>query len=409
VEFDGGQGDALAARLDEPGGRPRAYAIFAHCFTCTKDSHAASRISSALAAQGIAVLRFDFTGIGSSAGDFSQTDFSSNVLDLVRAAEWLRAHRAAPMLLVGHSLGGAAVLAAAARIPEVKAVATLNAPSDPAHLEHLLDSAADVIEREGVSEVDVAGRPFCIRREFLEDLREQRLLEQVAELDRALLVMHGPLDTTVGIDNARALFQAAKHPKSFVSLDDADHLLSRKADSDYAASVLAAWADRYVTPSEPPPPELDADGRLVAEADVTVGELDAGRFVQEVLTGAHRLLADEPPAVGGDDLGPSPYQLLLAGLGACTSMTLRMYADRKGWPLEDVRVYLSHDKIHAMDCAECESVKGKVDCIDRVVELRGDLDEEQVERLLQIADRCPVHLTLHNEVHVETRGYLDND
>jgi alpha/beta superfamily hydrolase len=247
VEFEGAQGHSLAARLDGPESGSRGYALFAHCFTCSKDTLAAARISSALASEGISVLRFDFTGLGSSEGDFANTNFSSNIEDLVRAADWLREHHQAPTLLVGHSLGGAAVLAAAGRIDEVTAVATLNAPSDPSHVEHLLASKKDRIEVDGEAEVELGGRRFCIKRHFLEDVREQRLLAHAAELNRALLVFHAPTDRIVGIQNARQIFEAAKHPKSFVSLDGADHMLSRPEDAAYAATVLAAWASRYVT------------------------------------------------------------------------------------------------------------------------------------------------------------------
>lgn len=397
VEFTGSRGDVLAARLDLPQGKPRAYALFAHCFTCSKDIFAASRIARALSDRGIAVLRFDFTGLGSSKGEFANTNFSSNVEDLVRAADFLREHREAPAILIGHSLGGAAVLAAAARVPEAVAVATIGAPADPGHVAHLFGAKTGEIETRGEAEVELAGRTFRIRKQFLDDIAENKLDAAIGTLRKALLVLHAPGDNTVGIDNAAHIFGAAKHPKSFVSLDKADHLLSRREDAEYAAEVIAGWAGRYLPPAE-------AEATSTAEqGEVIVAETGEGRFAQTILAGPHRLTADEPPAVGGDDTGPTPYGLLLAALGACTSMTLRMYANRKGLPLEKVMVRLRHDKIHAKDCENCESKEGKIDRIDRDIEIAGDLDEAQRQRLLEIADKCPVHRTLHSEVVIESR------
>ena len=394
LEFPGASGAVLAGRLDRPIGRARATALFAHCFTCSKDLAAVTRISRALVARGIAVLRFDFTGLGHSEGEFSNTDFSSNVEDLVRAADALRERGSPPELLVGHSLGGAAVLAAAGRIGEVRAVATIGAPAEPAHVEKLFAGSRETIEREGAAEVELAGRRFRIRREFLEDLNAQTLEREVAGLRRALLVMHSPLDNTVGIDNASRIFAAAKHPKSFVSLDSADHLLTRREDAVYVADVLAAWAGRFL-PEAPDGPEAEAE-------EVVVREAERGRLAQDIAAGPHALRADEPRSLGGDETGPTPYGLLLAALGACTAMTLRMFAKRKEWPLEDVEVTLRHAKIHARDCAECETETGKIDRIEKEIVLAGPLDETQRARLLEIADRCPVHRTLHAEVVVET-------
>ena len=393
-EFPGSSGAMLAGRLDRPIGRARATALFAHCFTCSKDLAAVTRISRALAARGIAVLRFDFTGLGHSEGEFASTGFSSNVADLVAAAAALREQGTPPDLLIGHSLGGAAVLAAAGQVPEARAVATIGAPADPAHVEQLFVGSREEILREGEAEVELVGRRFKIRREFLEDLQEQKLEDSIRGLKRALLVMHAPLDATVGIDNATRIFSAAKHPKSFVSLDSADHLLTRREDATYAAEVLAAWAGRFL------PEEEDA---LEAGAEeVVVREAEPGRLAQDIAAGPHRLRADEPRKLGGDDTGPTPYGLLLAALGACTTMTLRMYAKRKKWPLESVDVTLRHDKVHAQDCAECEAETGKIDRIEKEIALAGPLSEEQRQRLLEIADRCPVHRTLHSEVRVET-------
>jgi putative redox protein len=393
----------LAARLDLPipPGKPRAYALFAHCFTCSKDSLAATRISQALTGEGFAVLRFDFTGLGGSGGDFANTNFSSNVGDLVAAADFLRANYAAPALLIGHSLGGAAVLAAAHRVPESVAVATIGAPSEPAHVRHLLAPAEAELTARGEAEIDLAGRRFHIRQQLLDDLAQSGTTEAIGRLRKALLIFHSPLDKTVSIDNAAQIFLAAKHPKSFVSLDQADHLVTRREDALYIAQVLAAWAGRYVVGTDAAPAAAGAPG------EVTVTETGAGKFQQAIAVGPHHLLADEPASAGGDDTGPSPYDLLLAALGTCTAMTLRLYADQKKLPLERVTVRLRHAKVHAQDCADCETREGKIDRIDREIVLAGPLDAAQQAKLLEIADKCPVHRTLHSEVWVTTRLAAD--
>ncbi|MGY3622884.1 bifunctional alpha/beta hydrolase/OsmC family protein [Bradyrhizobium sp. USDA 10063] len=399
-QFTSSEGHKLAAALDTPDGEIHAYALFAHCFTCGKDVLAAKRIAVALAAKGIAVLRFDFTGLGSSEGDFANSTFSSNVADLVRAADHLRETRKAPDLLIGHSLGGAAILAAAAQIPEAKAIVTIAAPSDPAHVTHLLKDHVEDIREQGEVEVSLAGRPFRIKREFLDDIAEQNLLAQVAKLHKALLIMHAPTDDTVGIENATKLFIAAKHPKSFVSLADADHLLADKRDTTYAADVIAAWSERYIGPAVLGP----AIDLTETPRHVVVRETRDSKFQQIVTVGPHRLLADEPATVGGEDSGPGPYDLVLAGLGACTSMTMRMYADRKALPLDRVTVTLTHSKIYAKDCAECETREGMLDQIDRVIKIEGpSLDDDQRKRLMEIADKCPVHRTLTSEVRIVTK------
>ncbi|MDZ7733141.1 MAG: bifunctional alpha/beta hydrolase/OsmC family protein [Acidimicrobiia bacterium] len=403
VTFTGSGGDQLAARLDLPDGEPLAYALFAHCFTCSKDLAAATRISRGLADRGFGVLRFDFTGLGSSKGEFANTDFSSNIEDLVLAADWLRTSYEAPAALVGHSLGGAAVLAAASQVPEAVAVATIGAPFDPAHVTGLFpDAVCNRLGRDGESEVQLAGRTFRVRQQLLDDLGAQNLTEAIGSLRRALLVFHSPVDETVEVDNARQIFEAARHPRSFVSLDGADHLLTRRPDAAYVADVLSAWASRYLPdrPAEPAPADPEP-------GSVAVAETGDGAFQQLVAAGRHRFLADEPLGVG-DDTGPTPYDLLLAGLGTCTSMTLRMYAGRKGWPLEGVEVRLSHDRIHAEDCADCEASSGLIETIDRTIELRGPLTQEQRSQLLTIADRCPVHRTLTGDIHISTR-LLDTD
>ncbi len=396
IHFPGAFGTPLAARLDLPAQTPRAYALFAHCFTCSKDTLAATRISAALVEHGFGVLRFDFTGLGGSAGDFANTNFSSNVADLVAAASWLRTHHQAPRILIGHSLGGAAVLAAAGDIAEAAAVATIGAPFDPGHVQHLLGDAAPVIQSNGEAEVTLAGRKFRIQKQFLDDLARQNNNERIGQLRKALLVFHSPRDTYVDIENAARIYAAAKHPKSFVSLDTADHLLTAKADAAYVAAVLAAWAGRYVGTAPVAASTSPAPGL------VTVMATGEGKFTQNITAGPHHLRADEPSSVGGNDSGFTPYDLLLAGLGACTSMTLRMYADQKKWPLEGVTVQLRHDKIHASDCAECETKDGKIDRIERAIMISGPLSKEQQDRLLEIADKCPVHRTLHTEVSIKT-------
>ena len=402
VDFTGAQGQKLAALVELPEGTPRAHALFAHCFTCSKDIFAASRIAAGLAERGIAVLRFDFTGLGASEGEFANTNFSSNVADLVAAADFMRARLEAPKILVGHSLGGAAVLAGAARIPESIAVATIGAPADTGHLRHLLGPKLAEIEAAGEAEIAIAGRPFRVKRQFLEDIAQHRLTDAIAKLGRALVVFHAPLDDVVSIDNASQIFLAAKHPKSFVSLDKADHLLRRREDAEYVAEVLAAWASRYIGAGKPAAAGLAVPAPARAD-EVVVAETRTGRFTQGVAVGAHRLWADEPMEVGGDDRGPGPYDYLLAGLGACTSMTLRLYAERKNLPLERVVVRLVHDKIHAADCADCETKEGKIDYMERNIELVGTLDAEQRQRLLEIADKCPVHRTLQSEIEIATK------
>jgi putative redox protein len=365
VRFSSRDGVEVVARLDLPFGEARACTLFAHCFTCSKDSRAATYISRALAARGIAVLRLDFSGL----------EFSSNVNDLVAGAEWLRAHAGAPQLLVGHSLGGTAALAAAGEIPEVRAVVTIGAPFEPKHV------------------LQVAERTFRMDARFVADLERHDLAARIAALRRALLVLHAPNDTVVGIDNASRIFLAARHPKSFVSLDDADHLLTRAADGAYVAEVLAAWASRY----------LDAP-QIAPVQGVRVAQAAEGRFAQDIQARKHRLRADEPESFGGDDTGPTPYDFLLAALGACTAMTLRLYAERKGLSLEHVAVDLRHERIHAADCADCETKEGRIDHIERTIALGGALDEASRARLLEIADMCPVHRTLQSEVRITTRS-----
>jgi putative redox protein len=395
VQFPNPDGQKLSGLLDLPSGPAKAFALFAHCFTCSKNLKAATNIARALNDAGIAVLRFDFTGLGQSEGEFADTSFSSNVDDLLAAVDFLDNEYESPRILVGHSLGGTAVLRAAASIKSAVAVATVGSPADPVHVSHLFEGSIDELRSHGEAEVQLGGRPFRIRREFVDDLETHDLATAVGKLRKALLVMHAPLDEIVEIDNASSLFAAAKHPKSFVSLDDADHLLTRETDARYAGQVLAAWATRYL-------PQAPADELVAADGEV-VARTSGNGFRTEVRAGDHALIADEPASVGGTELGPTPYDLLAAALATCTSMTLRMYANHKQLDLESATVRVEHDKIHAKDCEDCESGSGKIDEFRRRIELQGELSEEQRQRMLEIADRCPVHRTLHGEVKVRSR------
>ena len=396
LTFTGANGATLAARLDLPDGPHLATALFAHCFTCSKDIPAARRIAARLAAAGVAVLRFDFTGLGHSEGEFANETFTSNVGDLIAAAEALTARGMAPALLIGHSLGGAAMLKAAGRIPSATAVATLGAPFDPGHVTRNFADALDRIRAEGRAEVDLGGRPVTIGRAFVEDVADAGLEADIRDLGRALLILHAPRDAVVGIDNATRIFTTARHPKSFVTLDDADHLITRPSDAEYAAEVIAAWAGRYLDLHPPAPPPGAPEGV------VRVSEADPDGFLQDVTAGQHHhILADEPRAYGGTDRGLTPYGLLSAGLGACTSMTIRMYARRKEIPLTHVRVDVMHDKVHAQDAGG--TGPERIDRFTREITLEGKLTEAQRDRLLEIADRCPVHRTLEATAEIVTR------
>ncbi|WP_170349092.1 bifunctional alpha/beta hydrolase/OsmC family protein [Ruegeria atlantica] len=395
ITFAGHDGNQLAARLDLPDGPVLATALFAHCFTCSKDIPAARRIAARLAAMGIAVLRFDFTGLGHSGGEFANTTFTSNVEDLIAAAHYLAGRNMAPALLIGHSLGGAAVLRARAGIPSVKAVVTLGAPADPGHVSHHFEAALPQIEQEGSAEVMLGGRPFRIGKAFVDDISETALSPAIGDLKAALLVLHAPRDETVSIDNASTIFLAAKHPKSFVTLDDADHLITRASDAEYAADVIAAWVKRYVTLCPPAPPPGAPEGV------VRVTEVDPSGYLQDIQSGPrHHAVADEPESYGGTDRGMSPYGFVSSGLGACTSMTIRMYARRKRWPLTGISVDVCHNKVHGQDAGLAGD--GKIDVFRRKIRLEGPLDQEQRTRLLEIADKCPVHRTLEGSAHITT-------
>ncbi|MEL6583141.1 MAG: bifunctional alpha/beta hydrolase/OsmC family protein [Pseudomonadota bacterium] len=396
-EFTGHTGATLAGRFDQPAGRIKATALFAHCFTCGKDIAAARRIAARLATRGIAVLRFDFTGLGHSEGEFGNTSFRSNVQDLVLAAEALAARGMAPSLLIGHSLGGAAVIAAAGQIDSIKAVATIGAPAEPEHVLHNFGASLEDVERDGAADVKLGARIFRMERGFVDDVRSAQLTDHLAALKKALLVLHAPRDSYVGIENATKIFVQAKHPKSFVTLDDADHLLTKAEDAEYAAQVIESWAGRYLGLTEDPAPKGAPEGIVRVTPAALTG------FLHDIAVGPkHHVLADEPESFGGTDLGLTPYQFVSAGLGACTSMTIRMYAQHKGWPLEDVEVDVSHSKVHLTDLGKDDVPKGKIDQFTREITLKGPLDADQRQRLLEIADKCPVHRTLETSVEVQT-------
>ncbi len=395
VEFQNKEGQTLAGRLELPANRhPHNFALFAHCFTCNKNLSAVRNISRALTSKGFGVLRFDFTGLGESDGDFADTNFSGNVDDLIAASDYLAENYLSPALLIGHSLGGAAAIFAAAEIDSIKAVATIGAPSNPKHVTHLLRSSLEEIKANGLAVVNLDGRDFTIKEQFINDLETKSLPEVAKGLRKALLILHSPQDATVGITNAEEIYVAAHHPKSFVSLDGADHLLMRKEDSIYAGSVIAEWSSRYVDLQEEAPVKTQHD--VVASLDG-----DAG-FTTQMKVGSHYMLADEPVRVGGNDFGPNPYEFVSAGLSACTAMTIQMYTRRKGWQVDNVEVHTSYGKTYAQDCEDCENPGAKIDTFNREIKLEGDLDEKQVARILEIADKCPVHKTLHSETQVIT-------
>jgi uncharacterized OsmC-like protein/alpha/beta superfamily hydrolase len=395
ITFTNPQGHTLSARLDLPvNQKPHTCALFAHCFTCSKNLNAVRSISRAMNLNGIAVLRFDFTGLGQSEGNFADTNFSSNVEDLIAAANYMEEELDAPSIIIGHSLGGAAVICAANQLPSIQAVVTIGAPYDPEHVSHLLSGKIETIEDEGVAEVIIGGRPFNVKRQFLEDIREKELEQNLRNLNRALLILHSPQDLTVAIENAANLYQAARHPKSFISLDGADHLLSEKEDAEYTGEMIASWSKRYI--NRPKQEKLESDRQVAVRLPQEDG------FTSQVMVRKHGLTADEPTEVGGNDFGPSPYEFLNVGLGACTAMTLQMYARRKKWPLDEVVVHLDHGKKHVEDCENLDDPKSKIDHFDRTLELKGDLSAEQKDRLMEIADKCPVHKTLHNPIRINT-------
>lgn len=395
VVFKNTEGHELSGRLELPADRdPHNFAIFAHCFTCTKNLGAVRNISRALSASGFGVLRFDFTGLGESSGDFEDSNFTGQIDDLLAASSYLKENYKAPALLVGHSLGGAASLFAASQLEEVRAVATIGAPSDPEHVKNLLKSNLDEIQQKGQAVVNIGGRDFTIKKQFLDDIREQPTNQVLASIKASILIMHSPQDRIVGITNAENIYKAASHPKSFISLDGADHLLSNKSDSRYVGAVISGWASRYI--EIPEPPQIESSHDAVASLDGDDG------YTTYIKAGNHRFVADEPDDLGGNDYGPSPYQLVSAGLSACTAMTLHMYARRKEWPLDNVEVHSSHGKEHIVDCRDCEDPDAKVDTFRRSIRIEGNLDEKQRKRLIQIANKCPVHRTLSGEAQILT-------
>jgi len=397
VYFDNAEGHKLAAFIDFPiDGKPRAYALFAHGFTLTKHLKAITHINRALAAKGIAVLRFDFTGLAESEGDFADTNFSSNVTDIIAAAQFLEREYEAPKILIGHSLGGAAMFVAARDIPSAKAISTIGAPCDPSHIAHIFSDHAEELERNGEVEVSIGGRPFRLKKQFLDNVKEAETCAAIHDLKRALLIFHSPADEIVDIKHAQRIYEAARHPKSFITLDKADHLLKQESDARYVGTMIATWADKYV-----PVRQLEWDSGP-HEVRVRTGS----SFYTEIKSGGHGLLADEPIRLGGTDRGPTPYGLLVSALGSCTSITLRMYADQKGWDVDEINVYLNHEKVHAEDCKDCSETSGlKIDHIERLIEVVGNLDAKQRSRLLEIADRCPVHKTLNGHVHITTKFF----
>lgn len=403
VTFEGSQGE-LVGLLSTPK-NPKAYVLFAHCFTCGKDVKAASYISRALADLNFAVLRFDFTGLGGSDGDFANTNFSSNVEDIIAAANFLRDEYQAPQVVIGHSFGGTAVLSAAEHLPEAEALVTIAAPAEADHIAHLIENKIPEIEAQGSAQVKISGRPFNIKKQFIEDWQKHGT-EHIGRLKKALLVMHSPTDTVVSIDEAGKIFTAAMHPKSFFSLDGADHLLSRLEDAEYAAGIISGFVAKFIgeTAAKPKPTTAEQGNSDLSSGQVEVRE-DNHKFTCRVSTDSHSWLADEPKKVGGDGRGPDPYAHLLAALGACTVMTMRMYANRKKWPLEDSIVTLQHSREHAKDCENCDSKHAQIDVINRQIKIIGDeLDDEQRARLMEIADRCPVHRTLHNKIDIRSEA-----
>lgn len=394
VTFKNSESQSLKGILELPTTeKPKNFAIFAHCFTCNKNFHAPTNISRSLASKGYGVLRFDFTGLGESEGDFADTNFSGNVEDLIAAADFLKAEYHAPSLIVGHSLGGAAALFAAKQIPSIKCIASINSPSSLSHVQEHFKSSLEEIEKDGMATVNIGGRNFRIKKHFVEDLKQNEDATALKDIRKSLLILHSPQDKIVSIDHAEDLYRAAWHPKSFVSLDGADHLLSNEKDSQYAATVIGAWASRYI--EEEVIPELETDHEVMAN-------LGKEGFTTQMIAGNHRFVADEPKSFGGNELGPTPYELVSSGLAACTSMTIQMYARRKKWKLDNVETHVSYSKKHSEDCEDCENKSSKIDHFEREIQLKGDLEESQVSRILEIADKCPVHRTLSSKSIIST-------
>lgn len=395
--FENDRGQRLAASLDMPvDDEAHTYAIYAHCFTCGKNLKISHYISRILTRHHIAVMRFDFTGLGESEGDFTQTNFSTSIDDLKSAAEFLESEYEAPKLLVGHSIGGTASLAAVRDIPSCRAVTIIASPFEPIHIMDHFAKEKDIIEKQGQAAIKVGGQTFMINKQFLDDLYATDMHRVIRDLKRPLLIVHSPEDATVDIENAARIYQVARHPKSFISLDNADHLLSREEDASYVGGLIAAWAGKYLDTGRRRQMHSGEDAHVITSTGKE-------SYYTEIDAHGHLIIADEPQTAGGTDQGASPYELLAASLGACTGMTLRMYARRKGWPLDEVNVRLKHEKIHAEDCDDCPDSHTMIDAIIREIELIGELTDEQKTRLIEIADRCPVHRTLQEKVVVTTR------
>jgi len=395
VSFKNVDGETLVGRLSLPANQhPHNFVLFAHCFTCNKNFTAIRNISRALTADGFGVLRFDFTGLGESEGEFSDSNFSGNVEDLLEAAKYLEAHYTAPTLIIGHSLGGAAAILAAQKLSSIRAIATIGAPSNPLHVKHIFKEDLETIKDKGTAEVNIGGRSFTIKKQFLEDLKSQSFQETLKNTGKSILILHSPQDNIVEIKNAEEIYIALRHPKSFVSLDGADHLLSNPKDASYTGEIIGKWSKRYL--EMPGAITLETEKEVVASLDRADG------FTTQMKVGSHYVTADEPVSYGGNNFGPSPYELVSAGLSACTVMTIQMYAKRKKWPLENVEVHTSYQKLHVADCENCDSSEAKIDTFQRAIKLTGSLDNKQIARIMEIADKCPVHRTLKSEIKIAT-------
>jgi len=395
VSFKNRSGETLVGRLSLPANQhPHNFVLFAHCFTCNKNFRAIRNISRALTTDGFGVLRFDFTGLGESEGEFSDSNFSGNVEDLLEAAEYLKQHFTSPTLIIGHSLGGAAAIIAAQKISSIRAIATIGAPSNPLHVKHIFKDDIETINDKGTSEVNIGGRSFTIKKQFLDDLKSQSFQETLKNIGKSILILHSPQDKIVEIKNSEEIYIAAHHPKSFISLDGADHLLSNPQDATYTGEIIGKWSKRYL--EMPEAIALETKQEVVASLD------NADGFTTQMKLGSHYITADEPVSFGGNNFGPSPYELVSAGLSACTVMTIQMYAKRKKWPLENVEVHTSYKKLHAEDCRNCESSEAKIDTFQRAIKLTGNLEEKQISRIMEIADKCPVHRTLKSEIKIST-------
>lgn len=398
LEIENKKGLKLQAYLELPANeKPNHFAIFAHCFSCNSNFNAVKNISRALSNHGFGVLRFDFTGLGKSEGEFAESHFSANVDDLLAVNEYLTNNYKAPELLVGHSLGGAAVIVAGAKLENIKAVATVGAPATVTHVTHLFSHAIEDVAKKGEVKVHIGGRPFKINKEFVNDFSKTDLPEITKKLRKPLLVMHAPFDSVVGIENAHEIYHNAMHPKSFISLDNADHLLSNKADSLYVGNLIGTWADKYFP--------LEENKMIATKGEQLVGHLNLveDNFTTSIQTKNHSFIADEPAHIGGDDFGPSPYDFLSAALASCTVMTLKMYAERKKWDLQEVFVYITYSKKHSEDLGIDLEKPTRLDHLQKKLKFIGNLDDTQKNRLKEIASKCPVHKTLLTTTIIDTQ------